>query len=190
LTFATSQAAWFKLGEIPAQQTGALQLTGAVIDMLPADVNGTLAGLNGTDPITDGVSWGRRDGLGAALVIGRNLPGNVGQWHSGPADIPGILPSIDRALQPPEALASLGVRRYTRCVPFPPGALNDSTPYRQSLPLSFGLSVDRFEQLDRLGVALVVDPRSGLGGAGVANRVAIGILAGYASATLYLQSVD
>lgn len=79
--------AWYKLASVTPDELGTQFFwMGYRCEMNAPDVDGV-----GDDTFNapgDSQAWGNASGDGAAIVIGLNLPGTLGQWSSGPATTP------------------------------------------------------------------------------------------------------
>jgi len=155
----TGNFAWFGLSRtiIHATNDQEIWLAGITAELMPPDVDGAAGG--------SALAWGESTGLGAALVVGANLPIQLGQWTASPATVAGLGDS---------AINTVG----TQCRPlwsttFPTGKMTDSTPNKWHIAKNFAPLVYRFAAGSSLDIALVV------------NRVPIdgetGTIYGYAS---------
>lgn len=143
---ATGQSAWYGLQSVAVtlDNDQELQLNGVEAEVLPCDVDG--AG-GATSPI----AWGTSAGIGAALVVGIDLPVQFGAWTSAPSMVPGVETTGDYANTP--AARGSGVLWYTS---LPTGKYTDTVPNKWKTVKSWGAFTARVTQGRRLDIALVV----------------------------------
>lgn len=149
LALAAGQCAWFKLRRYEAVQDEELSLVGWQIVALPPNVDG--AWTPGTSaPL--GCTWGDNRGLGAAIVIGTNLPGPDGEWFAGPAIALGLNSAADDVYD-------YEYGNVLTIQSFPPGKLADDYVVKPRMVGSFGVSSPRITAGQPLDVCLLVDAR-------------------------------
>lgn len=148
-SIAATAAAWYGLGRIRVDvDTGnEIGFAGYDVQLLPADVNGTVTPQSGATP----AAWGNSLGTLAAVVIGQNLPIEPGQWSGAPAFVPGIdgnAANTELPHNPPPYLAVIG---------FPTGKLTDTAPNKLRQQYMSGASLVRITRGSTLDIAIVLN---------------------------------
>lgn len=152
------QHGWYGLKRIrPGREVAGLALLHVSAQLAPTDNQG--AGLPGGSGAgwPDAIAWGTSRGTGAAIVIGKNLPCEQGQWAFAPASIPGIDP--ENAAADPRTLNSAADGAspgYYATFFFPAGSWNDAAILRDPREHPLGGAAARIGRSDTLDVALVV----------------------------------
>jgi len=128
---AESLSACYCLGRIrPQLQVGEeFALAGMNIELLPSDSAGGLAVVSGG--VASSTGWGATDGTAAAIIVGQSLQIDAKTWGGLRIYAPGIETSsfdLDSPTRPAE---------YIEVIGFPTGKLNDTTPNKLFLPLSY-----------------------------------------------------
>ncbi|GMV73011.1 MAG: hypothetical protein DYG93_11230 [Leptolyngbya sp. PLA2] len=135
-------SAWFKFQSLRVGIDGELAQPSAVswigVEMLPTDNAGSA-----------GIAWGDARGHGAAIVIGRNLPGPFQEWYSYPSNVVGVETSGVSLLLGRSTLESLFVTT------FPTGKYNDAAP-NKGAPVRYFPHPARLRRGDSLDMCLVV----------------------------------
>jgi hypothetical protein len=119
---AAGASAWFGLRRINVRQQLAqeIRVIGVHYHLLPC--NSTGAALQGA---AAPIAWGDAQGLTAAIVVGVNLPIQLGAWSSAPAFIAGI-DGVAAAPVAASRVTSIGTTRYiTAPIRFPTGTFAD-----------------------------------------------------------------
>ena len=152
LTISAGSAAWYKLESLAALQGGQeFVATGVHFSLLPCDVTG-----DGDGSGLSSLAWGTTSGLGAAIVIGIDLPGALNTWEAGPGTVTGI---DDASTMPAAArLARTRQRPWIHAQTFPSGQLADTQgiPWKKDFGRSFGGALARVTNGHSLDVSLVV----------------------------------
>ena len=158
-------AAWYKLASLSPRNIGQeFSLSGAAATMLPTDsAGGALTGFS--NPL----AWGDTRGMSAAIVVGRNLPGDVGEWQGFPAFVPGV--DFGEASPATASLRSVVAQNqpdYAIVQSFPTGTFRDTAPNKPPLRWAFAPHTLRVRDGETLDVSLVVRRAQvhNLGGAG------------------------
>jgi hypothetical protein len=174
LTIGTQEAAWYGLRRrtIDAERFQEICVTGVHMCLLPADtVGGPLAG----SPLPSGapfLAWGDTTGLGAAVVVGKNLPfSEAGVWTSAPHSIPGLdygnaSTGSDQSLRSGETAAT-----YIAVTSFPTGSFRDTSPNKAFPRWNFQPHAIRLVGGESLDVAFVIR-RNVVNGLGTASALA------------------
>ncbi|MFN0133189.1 MAG: hypothetical protein ACKVW3_11780 [Phycisphaerales bacterium] len=154
---ATPLSAWWGIESInvPDETGEQLAWAGYDLELLPTDSQGSANTPTGGAASSTG--WGATNGLGAAIVIGVNLPITRKTWSFAPAYVPG-LEGAAAGLDLSSPKSGPEYHAWT----FPTGKYSDTTPNKLYLPKSFLPSVVPLPNGARLDVALVVR-RSQLG---------------------------
>ncbi len=95
--------------------------------------------------------WGSAKGMGAAIVVGSNLPIANGAWTIAPCNVPGAQDSGTIALVEANQTA------YYFAATFPMGSWNDAIPFKSRLTKSWAPYGFRIKLESELQVALVID---------------------------------
>ena len=185
LNVGSGNAFLFGLGRIqsPGDIGQEFTLFGANFSLLPCNVNGV--DYKGFFGGASTVPWGDRDGTGAAIIIGRNLPMTKGAWTAANVYAPGIgFASIQENSGMEETTAE-----YFAVQSFPTGALvapadtttvlNKINPGRQFAPYASRITAGQ-----TLDVALAVDPVF------VEELASLSYLSGFAHVQLMIGNTD
>lgn len=157
----TNGAYWYGLRRFTPFKDSDQEITcvGANIEMLPCNVDGVdWLGLGGAAT----AAWGDVQGVTAAIVIGKNLPIQEGQWTAAPCASP--LLNADATLVDGDAVNEHSAPEYFAVQGFPTGKLAIGGTYNEgSTPLNkinvgrqFSPYVNRITQGNTLDVALVM----------------------------------
>jgi len=124
-------SACYCLGRVrPQLQVGEeFALAGVELELLPTDSAGGLTVQ--TAGIASSTAWGATDGTAAAIVVGQSLGIDPKSWGALRVYAPGLETSdfdLDSPIRPAE---------YVEVIGFPTGKLNDTTPNKLYLPLSY-----------------------------------------------------
>ncbi len=174
LSIPVGQAAWFGLRRVTPQSIGQeFALVHAVGSLLPCDST------NGSG-VANAIAWGDSKGMTAAIVIGRDLPIQLGAWSAAPVDVAGLADSD--AAPPPRTLVSSASRPnpYFAVLRFATGTYADNPPFRTTQQRPFSGNAARFVQTESLDVALVLDR------AYVDGLAAPGVVVGHAEVAMTL----
>lgn len=164
----TGMDAWFGLRRVRVKEDFGQEfsLTGCAMELLPSDsAAGALTGY------TTPKAWGDTRGLGAAIVIGKNLPMTPNAWTGAPSWIPGIAfgdaaPHGRSLLNDPGSMPEYFVQAG-----FPTGTFRDTAPNKPPLRWSFAPHVARCTLGETFDIALVVR-RSQINALGSAGELA------------------
>lgn len=172
VTIPTGQAAWYPLVRLELGNGGrpGLAVFGLTLTMTSPDIQGSGGGLAGT---STPLAWGNKQGEGAAVVLGTDLPTKVGQWAAGPCQEPGVVASGNGLYNATSRSNEIWAAT------FPPGAYSDPVPVKWIIAPSFQPYVVRFTPGRRLEVALAIN---GSTISGISSRN----LYGYASVQLHV----
>jgi hypothetical protein len=156
----SGSAAWYGLRRLTIGPSRAdLQLTAVAMTLLPPDTVGGAFGGSPLPTLFPFRAWGDSTGLGAAVVVGRNLPIEPNAWTFNPAGIPGI-DWGGGGIQQQASLTSLNsMPDYIAVGTFPTGSLRDVAPNKVWARWNFQPHAHRVTEGQTLDVALVV--RSG-----------------------------
>lgn len=124
-------------------------------ELMPADSTADGAAYLGFD---QSLPWGDARGLTAQIVVSRNLPGGVGEWHVwADGGLPGLNLGLGTTQHARERSSGLGpLTDHLAVTGFPPGTFRDATPSKSTQYFPFSGSVARFTQGDSLDVSLVL----------------------------------
>jgi len=180
VTTAWTNEGWYGLRSIRPKDFGAeFAFAGCAMTLLPSDSDGGALTGFATTPI----GWGDTRGLGAAIVVGKNLGITQGAWTDKPAYIPGIdfgdaSPNANGLVTPTGSF-----HKYLVIQGFPTGKFRDTAPNKPPFRWSFAPHLHRFAGADSLDVALVVR-------GSIINNIAAGTIVGLAEIDLTIGRVD
>jgi len=154
-TIAAGQSAAYGLMKLDVRQRFGQEarVLGVHFHLLPCDVNGTGLGTASATPLP----WGDARGLSAALLVGVDLPTQLGAWSSLTAYAAGL--ELNQASPPASAAASIvtGARYLCSPIRFPTGTFDQVTPNFNSGTISFEGDQAPVLAGESLDVALVMD---------------------------------
>lgn len=167
LTIGADKAAWYGLQRVNVDaDTGQeVYLTGFTLEQAPGDTGG--AGDLNRFPAATFVSWGEVSGCASSyIVIGQNLPMNVGAWSAGPANWPGLLIPASGSSKAISSTILADVRAF----PTPLGNINAAGSGRRVIVENTAPMAIRLPQGSKLDVAFVA-VRTGIHSLGGAAKV-------------------
>jgi hypothetical protein len=148
-TIIAGSSAWYGLGAWTYRDIGQEAAVSGFLAQLGPGYDGVHAD---DDAASNTAQWTKTDGAGAAIVIGIDLPNfQLGQWYSGPANIPWVEDGTSQR----SGYVPAGTEQVV--LHFPPALGASATPIgrgviaNQFTPLCWPLTQGR-----QLGVALVV----------------------------------
>lgn len=173
-------AAWYGLRRLNVVEDTGQEITvfGARFELLPCNTGATAI-----DGAANGIAWGDARGVTAAIVIGRRLPIQVGQWKYAPCFLPAIGLAAESGTADDTGVRNAGQADYLHVETFPTGAFGDATPNKLAEYRNISPYNNRVRDGDTLDVALVMR-KSYVGGQ--TNKV----IQGYARVELYIGQTD
>ncbi len=174
----STESAWFGLQRvrIPKDFGQEILLYGVSVDLAPPDTDGTGG--------AGAIGWGTTRGTGAAIVIGMDLPIQLGSWRQGP----GSIPRVETGATTSGPLTDRRQAAWIDTFNFPSGKLSDTTPTRLIHSRNYSPAVYRITNNHSLDVALVVRGTQ-LSGSGIrqiygSGKVVLNVMRSNSLATL------
>ena len=128
-------------------------LQASAMTMLPCNPDGVA--VNGE---ASPAAWGTDLGLGAAVVVGVDLPIKLGEWTGGSVYLPGVETAGDTRLN--------GESKYLDHWTFPTGKIGTAPVQKVTVPRNYAPNAFRLIEGDRLCVALVLRRATAIAAAG------------------------